>query len=88
MSNKNQNGASMQKKMEVQKEINKNKVDIDKTVFRKTFAEKQRVSKEKSEYKANFNRPKFQGERQDLLGSFAHAAKTMKPKMNVTLIVL
>lgn len=88
MSNKNENGASLQKRMDLHKEINKNKIDIDKTVFQKTDAEKIRISKEKSEYKANFDRPKFQAERNDLLSSFAHAAKTMKPKMNVNLIVL
>lgn len=88
MSNNNQNGASLQKRMEVQRDINKYKVDIDISVFKKTDSERLRVSKEKSEYKANFNRPKFKAERNDLLGSFAHAAKTMKPRMNVNLIVL
>lgn len=88
MSKNNDNGASMQKRMDLHKEINKNKIDIDKDVFKKSAAEKQRVSKEKSEYKANYSRPKFQSERNDLISAFTHAAKTMKtPKFNIHLII-
>lgn len=89
MNNKNQNGASFQQRVEAQKESKGKKVEIDWKVFQNTPAEKLRISKEKSEYKANFNRPKFQAERADLLEAFARIAKSNQQiRMNVRLIVL
>lgn len=69
----------------LQTEINKNKVDIDRSVFEKSVGEKEKLKEEKALYKANLGLPVHTTKKENILSSFL---ESRVPKFNIKLGLL
>lgn len=74
---------NLQKWYDIQKEINSNKVSIDKGVFTKKPSERLDLKKEKLLYKSNRGRPLHEENRADILRRFLGS---QVPKFNINLL--
>jgi hypothetical protein len=67
---------------DLQKEINKNRIAVDRKVFEKSFQDRTDVSIAKSSYKSNFKTSKFESGRAELAEQIIKAS-VGRSKLNV-----
>jgi hypothetical protein len=76
-------GEMIMNRNKVQREINDNKPSIDRSVFKKTTAEKQNLSLEKSRWKANSKNGVYQNKRDELVSAFLENLKRRTPSWGI-----